>query len=544
MINNDIFLKRLGMNFQVLADALSHCTKEEHRLKIQLDQAVKNSRNFQPPHPHHATLSNSENPFANASVDINPLENLPGNFDVAFFWKQSDSKLYGRRSDMVMQHLLTSGKVGRILHFDAPLSILVIKRHLKECALDTQEIPLEFCYTIKRWMKGLDSEKYLSRQFIFREGTSDTLFGQLLPTQDNYCEWVIEQFKIAGFDPARTVAWVCPVVWDFPKIASQIPFKAIVADIIDDQRNWQNTPQYIDKLDKCYQETLKLADTIFTNCHTVADSFHDYIASNQIHIIPNGAEQFDEVQPKPPELANIPHPIIGYVGNLRDRIDWILLAKIIKARPDWSFTLIGNGKNLPNALDLSTFKNVYFLGIVEYSRLPHFLLAFDAAIIPHENNPMTQSMNPLKIYNYLSANLPVISTEIANIEEIKPLIQIANDAESFVAKIESALMQPKTRGKEYKQLMECINWKKRVADMLLLIDPMLALKSTEVNVHNSITSNCIKSQKKQVENLTQENRLLLLQLHQVQEELEQYYLKYSNDQVLSSAPNMMDPVYR
>ncbi|MGD9715368.1 MAG: glycosyltransferase, partial [Thermomicrobiales bacterium] len=42
-------------------------------------------------------------------------------FDVALFWKQNDSGVYGRRSDMIAKHLIKSGRVRRLLFFDAPL---------------------------------------------------------------------------------------------------------------------------------------------------------------------------------------------------------------------------------------------------------------------------------------------------------------------------------------------------------------------------------------------------------------------------------------
>ncbi|MEZ5140511.1 MAG: hypothetical protein R2711_17570 [Acidimicrobiales bacterium] len=43
-------------------------------------------------------------------------------YDVAMFWKQNDSGIYGRRQDMVLEHLRRSDRVATIVHFDAPIS--------------------------------------------------------------------------------------------------------------------------------------------------------------------------------------------------------------------------------------------------------------------------------------------------------------------------------------------------------------------------------------------------------------------------------------
>jgi glycosyltransferase involved in cell wall biosynthesis len=43
--------------------------------------------------------------------------------DLAFFWKQNDSRLFGRRSNHVVEQLLKSGRINRIIHFDHSVSL-------------------------------------------------------------------------------------------------------------------------------------------------------------------------------------------------------------------------------------------------------------------------------------------------------------------------------------------------------------------------------------------------------------------------------------
>jgi glycosyltransferase involved in cell wall biosynthesis len=43
--------------------------------------------------------------------------------------------------------------------------------------------------------------------------------------------------------------------------------------------------------------------------------------------------------------------------------------------------------------------------------------AFDVCIVPHQVTPFTESLNPLKLFEYLAAGLPVVSTDVAGFRD-------------------------------------------------------------------------------------------------------------------------------
>ena len=47
---------------------------------------------------------------------------------MVMFWKQHDTGLYGRRHDMLMQHLARSPRVGQVVQFDAPVDITALRQ--------------------------------------------------------------------------------------------------------------------------------------------------------------------------------------------------------------------------------------------------------------------------------------------------------------------------------------------------------------------------------------------------------------------------------
>jgi len=55
-------------------------------------------------------------------------------------------------------------------------------------------------------------------------------------------------------------------------------------------------------------------------------------------------------------------------------------------------------------------------------------------------------MNPRKVYNYLAAGIPVVSTAIPSVNEVADLIRIADNADDFISAIESCLATPRQDG--------------------------------------------------------------------------------------------------
>jgi glycosyltransferase involved in cell wall biosynthesis len=76
-------------------------------------------------------------------------------------------------------------------------------------------------------------------------------------------------------------------------------------------------------------------------------------------------------------------------------------------------------------------------------------------------------MNPLKLYVYCSLGVPVVSTDIENLDELKPFILIADTYDDFILKVEKALEDGKKGISQ--SLHECLNantWEKRVDQIL------------------------------------------------------------------------------
>ena len=381
---------------------------------------------------------------------------------------------------MIAKELVKSGRVRKMLHLDAPMSILGLNEHIaRGTVARNEQQDLIARSLVDRQMGIYDSNIVRNRTHVYsRQPKAARFLGKPVLQPDAYIRFVNEQLEEHGMRARNTVAWFCPVIADAPELIRKIGFGGIVCDLIDDQRAWDSTEQVKNRLNKSYRETLSEADVVFANCESLAEAMQGF-ANEPIHVVPNGAERFNEYPEAavPDALKHIKGPIAGYVGNLRDRIDWTLLHEVVTAMPDVSFVLFGPSNDNPNADSLAKYDNVHVPGVVAYEELAFHLKAFDVGMVPHLNNQLTERMNPLKVYNYFAAGLPIVSSEVANLEDLGSVLNTATSADEFVSAIRTAIAKKvDTHTDQWRTTMNTIAWENRVKAILDVMDQSLHRK--------------------------------------------------------------------
>ena len=361
-------------------------------------------------------------------------------FDIAFFWKQNDTGIYGRRHDMIIKYLSRHERVGKIIQFDAPVDVRQIRSSVRlddDAFLDQSNLVCR--NIIERYLGVANSENIVRKVYVHKgqRAGDESFLGHLLPPQDEYPAWV-RQTLIDHRLQNSMFSWVAPVVFDYPMIHDIVTFDLTIADIIDDQRTMLGKPEHLARIRQSYSDTLERVDVVFANCDAVREVFAPY--RDDIVVVPNGAERTARVlREKPGDLANLRGPIIGYVGNLRDRIDVDLIEFVTECRPDWQIVLIGSAHRSPEVLRLRRRRNVHFLGVKIYEDALRYIQHFDVAIMPHLDNEVSKMMNPLKLYVYVAAGVPVVTTAVANIDDVAHMVTVTNNYEEFLRGIERKL---------------------------------------------------------------------------------------------------------
>jgi len=168
-------------------------------------------------------------------------------------------------------------------------------------------------------------------------------------------------------------------------------------------------------------------------------------ANPNIPRVPNGVDypSYSASKPVPPDLAAVPHPRVGYAGIIKKQLDVALLVRLARARPDYSFVLVGPIMNITGkeaaVEELRRLPNVHFLGNKDPELLPAYVQHFDACLMCYEVNDYTKYIYPLKLNEYLATGRPTISSPIDTVVDLGALVAIARTDAQWLAAVDKAL---------------------------------------------------------------------------------------------------------
>lgn len=219
-------------------------------------------------------------------------------------------------------------------------------------------------------------------------------------------------------------------------VVGKINYKCFAFDAID---NWLYHPQMKSNhtaVIQNYQIIEKKADIIFTVSKALTETFKN---NRNVHWISNGVDiDFFEKAIKKRKEGDLLK--IGYVGKIQDRVDFGLVEKCLQKYPKIKFIFIGPVYSQELVIKElgKKYQNISFMGDVHYSKLPGTMKELDIAIIPHYVDKFTESMNPLKLYEYLAAGKPVVTTGVAGTIGISKFVFSGND-DAFIDQLDRVI---------------------------------------------------------------------------------------------------------
>lgn len=188
---------------------------------------------------------------------------------------------------------------------------------------------------------------------------------------------------------------------------------------------------------------LRDADAVFAVSRVLLDEVQS--ARPDVVYLPNGVDAARFAAPADVHLIPEPlrrasasgRPVAGFVGAMARWVDAELLRDLARYRPDWEFLLFGEVLDGAFPPPSAFPSNLRLAGSVSHAAIPSVLSAFHAGLIPFRLEAEGLHASPIKLYEYLAAGLPVISTPIPECAAI-PEVAVGATAAEFAALLDVA----------------------------------------------------------------------------------------------------------
>jgi glycosyltransferase involved in cell wall biosynthesis len=225
------------------------------------------------------------------------------------------------------------------------------------------------------------------------------------------------------------------IVFTWPQlafIAERFPDVTRVYYCKDPFEYWSWGAEFIRPLET---RLLNNVDAVFAIARALVEDFQSR-TSAKIFYLPNAAGDSFISAPLP-RPANLPagKPIIGSVGQINATFDWKYVADLAATLPDVQLCFVGNVDE-SNSYErreiikqLTTTPNIIWLGQQPHELLPAYIQHFDIAICLLKSGHFSDRRSPLRLYDYLAFDRPIITTDVREAHEHMPHLHIAASAQ-------------------------------------------------------------------------------------------------------------------
>ncbi len=304
-------------------------------------------------------------------------------------------------------------------------------------------------------------------------------FGNLRPSVNRVNQAVLARYIRRAI---RRLGFRDYLLWSYLPTAvdlvDHLAPRALVYHCVDEHSAF---PGFVDpEVVRGYDDDLtRRADLVVTTAGSLRDA--RLPLNPRTYHVPNAADvdhfrrAFSEDLGEPADLAPIGHPRLGIVGVHNARLDLEALEALSAADPGWQIVLIGPlvAGELTEK-DLTRIPRIHLLGAKAAAELPPYLRHLDVALIPYRMNELTRNIFPLKLFEYLAAGLPVVTSALPELERFRGTILMAGSSAEYPALVRRALAEDSPEARRERVALAAANsWDHRVEDISSLVERTL-----------------------------------------------------------------------
>ena len=260
----------------------------------------------------------------------------------------------------------------------------------------------------------------------------------------------------------------------FPILYEFIPKNKykIIYDCMDDYTEFGFNSYYNKKIEKCEERLIDDSSIIFAssqNLYKKLNEKYNKKIQDKIFIIRNAFDGliFENQPEKEEELKEKPLFKIGYVGTVSSWLDFEILEKTLQQFKEIEYHIIG--PVYEEVSGVTTNERIIFHGSVEHDKLYSHVKEYDCMIMPFKLNDLISSVDPVKLYEYINYNKPIISIYYDEIKRFSPFVNFYSDQSELIEVLNSLIKEkfPKKYSEEdRRKFLEKNSWNNRISQII------------------------------------------------------------------------------
>ena len=269
---------------------------------------------------------------------------------------------------------------------------------------------------------------------------------------------VSERIQLHRLTTEADVVWVGYPAWY--SVVCEMRDKKLIYDKMDDNAQLTKNGILRKLILRNEPKLIRRADYVFV----AAQHFYEEIrpVNSNTFLLPNAV---DLGFPVPKEKPRDPQKrVFGYVGTIGHWFDFAAVEAILRADERNYVVLVG-----PVARMGPEHSRLSYLGTVPHGRIPELIQTFDVCLCPFLRNELLDTINPVKIYEYLAMNKPVLAVKSPETEKFGAIVTRYEKPEELRALAGNDLRKPFGTEEERKDFVNRNSWEARGMHLFSII---------------------------------------------------------------------------
>lgn len=223
------------------------------------------------------------------------------------------------------------------------------------------------------------------------------------------------------------------------------------------------------KLEKQEKELCKNVHQIITSSDYLKNKIKNKydIEDKKIEIVKNALEESFKNECE--EVISLKSPNLIYIGTIGDWLEINMLNQYAQNNPHYTIYLIGPMDSKIRSKIVE--KNIVIVGTIKHEDVKKYIKSGEIMLIPFKVNELIKGVDPVKIYEYLALNKPVVTSYWAELEQYKNnrLVYFYKNYEEFSLLIDTIRTEDTPIYKANINFINENNWRKRVENYIEII---------------------------------------------------------------------------